>query len=681
MYKISTTKSWGNRFTRILLTTISVIIIVWFLPRNSGPQFRYDIGKPWMYGSLIASFDFPIYKTDDALKAEQDSIMEMFEPYYNYNQQTCNEQVARLLNEHKDGLQGMPEGYLKIVANKLRDIYETGIMNTAEYSRLIKDTTNTVKVVNGKTATSIQINRIKSEMSAYEQLFPTDMPLPLRQNLQKCDLNEYIVPNLTYDKERSETEKTEILSAIPIASGMVLAGQKIIDRGEIVDDYTYRVLNSFEREMIRRSAASSEISSTIAGQVLFVTILIVLFTMYLGLFRRDYFDKPRSIMMLYTLITVFPIIVSLMMVHNILSVYILPFAIAPIFIRVFMDSRTAFISHVVMILICAAAVKYQYEFIIVQLVAGLAAIYSLRELSQRAQLFKTALLVTFASCAIYFGLQLMQDNSIMNMDHSMYKYFIINGIMLLFAYPLMLIIEKTFGFISNVTLIELSNTSKDLLLQLSETAPGTFQHSIMVANLASEIANKIGAKAQLVRTGAMYHDIGKMYNPAFFTENQAGVNPLEKMQRDEAAQIVINHVNEGIKMAEKYNLPNVIKEFIATHHGTGKTKYFYISYKNEHPDDAIDESRFTYPGPDPFTREQAILMMADGVEAASRSLPEYTEESISNMVNRLIDSQVNDGYFHHCPITFHDIAVAKQVLIERLKTIYHTRISYPELKK
>lgn len=402
--------------------------------------------------------------------------------------------------------------------------------------------------------------------------------------------------------------------------------------------------------------------------------------MYLGLFRRDYFDKPRSIMMLYTLITVFPIIVSLMMVHNILSVYILPFAIAPIFIRVFMDSRTAFISHVVMILICAAAVKYQYEFIIVQLVAGLAAIYSLRELSQRAQLFKTALLVTFASCAIYFGLQLMQDNSIMNMDHSMYKYFIINGIMLLFAYPLMLIVEKTFGFISNVTLIELSNTSKDLLLQLSETAPGTFQHSIMVANLASEIANKIGAKAQLVRTGAMYHDIGKMFNPAFFTENQAGVNPLEKMPRDEAAQIVINHVNEGVKMAEKHNLPNVIKEFIATHHGTGKTKYFYISYKNEHPDDAIDESRFTYPGPDPFTREQAILMMADGVEAASRSLPEYTEESISNMVNRLIDSQVNDGYFHHCPITFHDIAVAKQVLIERLKTIYHTRISYPELK-
>ena len=334
-----------------------------------------------------------------------------------------------------------------------------------------------------------------------------------------------------------------------------------------------------------------------------------------------------------------------------------------------------------MILICAAAVKYQYEFIIVQLVAGLVAIYSLRELSQRAQLFKTAVLVTIGSSAMYFALQLMQDNNITSMDHSMYKYFIVNGVLLLFAYPMMLIIEKAFGFISNVTLIELSNTSKDLLRQLSEVAPGTFQHSVMVSNLAAEIANKIGAKAQLVRTGAMYHDIGKMKNPAFFTENQVGTNPLDKMPRIEAAQIVISHVTEGLKMAEKFNLPSIIKDFINTHHGSGKTKYFYISYKNEHPDEPVDDSLFTYPGPDPFTREQAILMMADTVEAASRSLPEYTEESISNLVNRLIDQQVSEGYFVYCPITFHDIAVAKQVLTERLKSIYHTRTSYPELAK
>ena len=384
--------------------------------------------------------------------------------------------------------------------------------------------------------------------------------------------------------------------------------------------------------------------------------------------------------MLYVMITVFPILVSLMIEHNVLSVYVLSFAIVPVFIRVFMDSRTAFVSHVTMIMICAAAVKYQYEFIIVQVVSGLVAIYSLRELSQRAQLFKTALLVVLASSGVYLAMQLMQDNSILAMDHSIYKYFIVNGILLLFAYPMMLIVEKTFGFVSAVTLIELSNTSKDLLRQLSEVAPGTFQHSIMVGNLAAEIANKIGAKAQLVRTGALYHDIGKMKSPAFFTENQAGVNPLNNMPRTDAAQIIISHITEGMKIAETYNLPNEIKDFIITHHGTGKTKFFYISYKNEHPDEEVDESLFTYPGTNPFTREQAILMMADTVEAASRSLPEYTEESISALVDKLIEQQIADGFYKHCPITFRDIAIAKQVLIERLTAIYHTRISYPELK-
>ena len=334
-----------------------------------------------------------------------------------------------------------------------------------------------------------------------------------------------------------------------------------------------------------------------------------------------------------------------------------------------------------MVLICAAAVKYQYEFIIIQIVAGMVAIFSLNELSQRAQLFKTALLVTLASCAMYFALQLMQDNSILQMDHSMYKYLIINGVLLLFAYPLMYLVEKTFCFTSNVTLIELSNTSKNLMQKLSETAPGTFQHAIMVSNLAVAIANKIGANAQLVRTGALYHDIGKMANPAYFTENQAGVNPLEEMTRQEAAKIVISHVAEGLKLCDSYDIPKIIQDFITTHHGKGKTKYFLISYKNEHPNENVDESLFAYPGPNPFTREQAILMMADTVEAASRSLPEYTPESISNLVNRLIDGQVNEGYFTDCPITFRDIAVAKQVLTERLKTIYHTRISYPELKK
>lgn len=461
---------------------------------------------------------------------------------------------------------------------------------------------------------------------------------------------------------------------------MVMSGQKIIDRGEIVNEYTYRVLNSFEQELARRSASSNELASTVIGQTLFVGILVVLFTVYLLLFRHDYFEKPRSIMMLYLLLLLFPILVSLIMQHNFLSVYIVPFAIAPMFTRVFMDSRTAYSLHVIMTLICAAAVRYQYDFIIVQLVAGTVAIYSLRELSSRAQVFKSALLITLASMATYFSLQLMQKGEALTIDKDMYYHFLANGILLLLTYPLMYLVEKTFGFTSNVTLFELSNTNKGLLRDLSEIAPGTFQHSITVGNLAAEIANRIGANSLLVRTGALYHDIGKMTEPVFFTENQAGVNPHDNIPYTESAHIVISHVTEGVKMAESQNLPTIIKDFILTHHGQGLAKYFYIKQQNEHPNEEIDKAPFTYPGPNPFTREQAILMMADTVEAASRSLNEYTEESISQLVNRLIDSQVSEGFFRDCPITFRDVAQAKAVLIERLKSIYHTRISYPELK-
>ena len=682
--KIANTSSvnWSRLLMYLVLMVVTVSVIVFFLPRNSGPQFRYDIGKPRMYSSLIAKFDFPIYKTEATIKEEQDSIAEAFEPYYNYDPKVEQQQIRRFAEKYKGGIPGLPQGFTATITDRLHRLYQAGIMNAPEYSKIMRDTTSMIRIVNGKKAFSTEITCVYSTMTAYERLFTDPKLAAVRQALQRCNLNEYIQPNLIYDEERSETEMDDILSGIPLASGMVLSGQKIIDRGEIVDDYTYRVLNSFEKETQRRSASVSAVPSTIAGQVLFVATLILLFTTYLRLFRRDYFDKPRSIAMLYTMMTLFPVLVSLMMTHNVLSVYILPFAIAPIFIRVFLDSRTAFIAHATMVLICAAAVKYQYEFIIVQLVAGLIAIYSLRELSQRAEIFKTALLVTMGCSAIYFALQLMQDNSITTMDHSMYKYFVANGVLLLFAYPLMLVVEKTFGFISNVTLIELSNTNKKLLRNLSEVAPGTFQHSVMVGNLGAEIANKIGAKAQLVRTGAMYHDIGKMKNPAYFTENQmGGANPLDTMSRIDAAQVVIGHVTDGLKMAEKYGLPGVIKDFIKTHHGSGKTKYFYISYKNEHPDEPVDDTLFTYPGPDPFTREQAILMMADTVEAAARSLKEYTEESISGLVNKLIDGQMEEGYFKNCPITFHDIAVAKQVLTERLKSIYHTRTSYPELKK
>ena len=675
-------KYWHNLLMRVWITALTVAIIVWFLPRDSNSKrYNYDVGKPWMYQSFIAQFDFPIYKSEDAIKQEQDSILKGLMPYYNYDPTREKKELERFNKDFSSELTGLSHHYRAIIIDRIHRLYSAGIMNTPEYNAIAHDSTNMVKVVAGKSATPIEIGCIYSTMSAYEALLKDEELSKDRALLQKLNLTNYLEPNLTYDKEKTETERTDMLGSIPLASGMVLSGQKIIDRGEIVDDYTYRVLSSFERELQRRNATQMELTTTFIGQVIYVTILVMLFTMYIALFRKDYFDKPRSIMMLYVMITLFPIAVAMMIEHNWFNVYIVPFAMAAIFARMFMDSRTAFVTQLTIVLICAAAVKYQYEFIIIQIVSGLVAIYSLRELSSRAQVIKTAALVTVSCCAVYLALQMMQESDVLKLDSKMYTHFAVNGVLLLLSYPLMYLIEKTFGFTSNVTLFELSNTFKGVLRNLSEVAPGTFQHSITVGNLAAEVANRIGADSLLVRVGALYHDIGKMTNPAFFTENQAGVNPHDALTCKESAKIIIGHVTEGVKIAEKANLPTIIKDFILTHHGRGMAKYFYIKYQNEHPDEVVDKEQFTYPGPNPFTREQALLMMADTCEAASRSLQEYTEESIRSLVDRLIDAQVADGCFKDCPITFRDIAQAKQVLTERLMSIYHTRIQYPELKK
>ena len=675
-------KYWHNLLMRVWITALTVAIIVWFLPRDSNSKrYNYDVGKPWMYQSFIAQFDFPIYKSEDAIKQEQDSILKELMPYYNYDPTREKKELERFNKDFSSELTGLSHHYRAIIIDRIHRLYSAGIMNTPEYNAIAHDSTNMVKVVDGKSATPIEIGCMYSTMSAYEALLKDEELSKDRALLQKLNLTNYLEPNLTYDKEKTETERTDMFGSIPLASGMVLSGQKIIDRGEIVDDYTYRVLSSFERELQRRNATQMELTTTFIGQVIYVTILVMLFTMYIALFRKDYFDKPRSIMMLYVMITLFPIAVAMMIEHNWFNVYIVPFAMAAIFARMFMDSRTAFVTQLTIVLICAAAVKYQYEFIIIQIVSGLVAIYSLRELSSRAQVIKTAALVTVSCCAVYLALQMMQETDVLKLDSKMYTHFAVNGVLLLLSYPLMYLIEKTFGFTSNVTLFELSNTFKGVLRNLSEVAPGTFQHSITVGNLAAEVANRIGADSLLVRVGALYHDIGKMTNPAFFTENQAGVNPHDALTCKESAKIIIGHVTEGVKIAEKANLPTIIKDFILTHHGRGMAKYFYIKYQNEHPDEVVDKEQFTYPGPNPFTREQALLMMADTCEAASRSLQEYTEESISSLVDRLIDAQVADGCFKDCPITFRDIAQAKQVLTERLMSIYHTRIQYPELKK
>jgi putative nucleotidyltransferase with HDIG domain len=588
--------------------------------------------------------------------------------------------VQKFRSDYPEGIPDLPASYMTVISNRLQSLYQQGIIDQKDYTELLDDTTTMIRIVNDKQASSVSVMEIYSPKQAYEQLFQDEKLSPIRSILQKCNLNEYITPNLVYDQERSEASKSDLLSGIALASGLVQKGQKIIGRGDIVNEKTYRIVESFKKENELRNEDVKQNHLSLFGQILYVTILVLCFTIYLSLYRKDYFEKPRSITMLYALIIIFALLTALFMRNTFIHVYLLPYAMLPIFIRVFMDSRTAFMTHITMVLICAAMLQHPFEFIVTEAVAGLVAISSLRELSQRSQLFKTAIFVTLACVIVNMSFDWMHSDALSQIDYSYYNYLIANGVMLLFAYPLLYIIEKAFGFTSDITLIELSNTNNELLRKMSEIAPGTFNHSIQVANLAGEIANKIGAKAQLVRTGALYHDIGKLANPIYYTENQSGINPHETLTDIESAQIIISHVTEGQKMADKYNLPGVIRDFISTHHGLGKAKYFYVNYHNEHPDEPVDDLLFTYPGPNPFTREQACLMMADTVEAASRSLPDYTEQSIRSMVERLIDGQVAEGYFRECPITFRDIQYAKTVLIEKLKTIYHTRVNYPSEK-
>ena len=545
-FNIKNDLQWRDILTRIGLVLVTTAIIVWLMPRNSTTNFKIERGKPWIYTELSAPFDFPIYKSDDVVKAERDSMMRQYEPYFIMNSEIAGKHIRQFYKDYNKGIPGLTDDYLSIVANRLRELYGKGIMNNTDFTRLHQDSSRMIRIINGKDAASAAVSTLYSVASAYEQIFQDESLAKHKDILQKCNLNDYISSNLTYDKERSEASLNELRNSIALASGIVQRGQKIVDRGDIVDKKTYNILMSYKKETERREEGKKGLSLVIMGQVLYVMILISCFTIYLTLFRKDYFEKGRSTAMLYSLIVLFTVIASLMVEHSVLHVYIVPFAMVPIFIRVFMDSRTAFMAHFTMITICACILQHPLEFICVETVAGLTAIFSLRELSSRSQLFWTAVFVTFASALANLSLEWIRNSDILKLSLSEYNYIVINGILLFCSYPLLYLIEKTFGFTSNITLIELSDMNKTLLRKMSEVAPGTFQHSIQVGNLAAEIANKIGAKSQLVRTGALYHDIGKMMNPVYFTENQSGVNPHEKLGAIDSAQMIISHVTEGV---------------------------------------------------------------------------------------------------------------------------------------
>lgn len=661
---------------------VSVVTLIYFLPRESKFGYVYELNKPWHYPQLIASYDFVIYKTDDEVKRERDSVVRQFVPYYRVDSLVAEKQIAALRKDFYAGkFRGVPVYYLPRLVENLRQIYARGILDVSDYEGFLKGDSHVLRLIRGQEATTGEVENFFTIRTAYDYLLNRDRGALSQEALRECNLNDYLAVNVKNDTAKNRLELQSELSQVSDNIGMVQSGQLVIDRGQIVNAEHVRILNSLKKESEQRMDPSRGYWFIFAGQVIFVILLISLLFTYLKLFRRDYFSSPHSVLLLFSFVTVFPVITYLMMAHHFYSVYLVPYALIPIFVRIFMDSRTSFMAVVTSSLLSALSLHSPFEFVLWQIVTGATVIYSLRELTERSQLLRTVLAVVVVGLVISIGYDLSQGLNGDAFDRSRIVYMIIGGILLLFAYPLMYFVEKLFGFTSSVTLVELTNTNNPILRKMSKVAQGTFNHSMQVSNLAAEVADKIGAKAQLARTGALYHDIGKVLNPAFFTENQSGVNPHDTISEERSAQIIINHVTDGLRLAEKYHLPQVIKEFIRTHHGTGLVKYFYIQYCNKHVGEPVDEEAFRYPGPNPQTREQAVVMMCDSVEAASRSLKEYTEESITQLVNRIVDSQLAEGHFKECPITFRDIADAKRTLIDSLKTIYHTRISYPEVKK
>lgn len=672
-----------NTQQKIFITavfTAVVIVICLLLPREKTVNLEFAEGKPWRYEQLTAPFDFAITKSEATLQRERAKVLAAQRPYYTKDAKVGEAAIDSFTTFYGNELHHIASKMLKKkILTQLQNIYNTGIIGSNDLERLQGDSINSIMLIEQTWARPANTQDLYTVQQAYESLMAIDTTLLGRYVLRQSNLNDYITPNIRYDVAKSEAARRDAIEAIAPNSGVILTGQKIIGTGEMVDETLYQVLVSYRNELNKRIDERG-LQMTFIGQVLLVILLVGAFLAYLISYRRSYFYERNKLLFLATQLTLFPCIASWIMTNG-NGLMIIPFAMAPVMIKIFLDARTAFMTHLVIILITSLVVPDPFMFVLLQLTVGLAAIYSINELTERSQIFRVALVAILCYSLVFFGYELVTKSALVMFNKRIYVHFLLNGALLLFTYPLMLLYEKLFRFTSDVTLMELSNFNIKLLRQLSENAPGTFQHSIQVSNLAAAAANKVGASSLLVRTGAMYHDIGKLENPSFFTENQGGTNPHACLPYEKSAGIIINHVHDGLRLADKFHLPEVIKDFIRTHHGLSKAKYFYISYMNEHPGEEVDEAMFTYPGPNPHSMETAILMMADAVEAASRSLPEYTEESIANLVGRIIDGQVAEGYFKECPITFKDITDIKNVFREKLKTIYHTRITYPTLKK
>lgn len=662
----------------LLIFLLTAFAIVWFLPSSERETIQYEIGKPWAYGLITAPTDMPIYLDSARCKEIKDSVNRNFAPIIEIKNTTSDE-IVKNVNESLANIEGFSASNRASVVATVKSIYSQGVISSRLASAIQSGRIKSLRTVKGNVTSEINAAGFYSPKTAYARIDSTFTASNFKDAFSQIGLSSLILPNIEIDTIASNKLSDEIYKKAIAPTGIIHEGERIIARGEIVTPQIYTNLQHYERILTeRQSKAQTNGFYIFLGKIGFIILSLLLLFFYLRIFRPRLFASAKTTVFIYTLVAVFVIANYIISVHVGGGIYLIPFTIVPIVVLAFFDTRTALFVNIVSIVLSVVVANSQFEFLFMQLMAGVTAVFSLKDLTRRSQLLRTAVMVFIAYVTSYVAVELMLHGTIDDYIKRVLLFTGINSVLISFAYILIFIFEKIFRFTSVVTLVELADTNSKILQKLSEECPGTFQHSMTVSTLATDAARAIGANVQLVRTGALYHDIGKIENAAFFTENQKGVNPHNALDPISSAKIIIGHVTDGLKIANRENLPDPVKAFIAEHHGKGVAKYFFNTYCNAHPDEEVDPEPFSYPGPNPRSRETSILMMADSVEAASRSLKEFTVEAITALVNKLIDSQVDDGLHDDSNISFRDIKTIKEAFIRRLGTIYHARVAYPE---
>ncbi len=699
---IESTQKKVIKFTMFIAT---ILIIVSIFPKEAKFPYEFQKGTPWLHSSLFAPYSFAINKVHSELTHERDSLVKNFRPYFHIEEQTVYTQINLFQIQFDSvwtvcfkGVENnnkLHDEFFKFVKTQFEFIYSKGIIENTDVFDSKKPEEIRFFILNNKSADEFSISEVFTGKTAYEYC-NAELAKKLEQKevlasrlvgtthnfIQELVISNYLLPNIIYDSKTTAKMKDNLMNTISLSSGMVQKGEGIINKGEVVSEAKYRILTSFKEEFEQRIGSVSNRYLIVLGRLILITLLLSILYLFLYNFRKDIlFDNQKTLFILFLLVLMVTTS-SIIMRFSIINSYVIPFAILPVIIRTFYDSRLALFVHWITILLVGFLVPNAFEFILLQFAAGAISIFSLRKLIRREQVFSAAVTITSTYCVVYFAISILQEGDISKIYWKNFLWFVGNGLLLLSTYPLIYFFEKMFNFLSDVSLMELADTNQPMLRLLAEKAPGTFQHSMQVANLAEEAVFQIGGNSLLARTGALYHDIGKTQMPHYFIENQAGENnPHGELDFDKSAEIIINHVYVGIELAKKYRLPLPIVDFIRTHHGTTKALYFYRSFLQKYPNKEFDRSKFTYPGPTPFTRETAIVMMADSVEAASRSLKSFTDHTISELVENIVNFQIAEDQFINTNITFKDISLIKDIFKKKLSNMYHARVEYPKENK